>query len=305
MQPSLAEKDTLAIVVTDSGLGGLGIAAELFERLRASCAFKRLKVIFFNCLPSNSLGYDSMKSDDHRIRVLANALDYIARDYAPDAILLACNTISVIYDKTAFVHRPLIPVISIIQAGIDEISGFLGLQPCARVILFSSLTTAQTGVHKFILSDKGFASERISYQVCHGLIAAIERGPTNDETRSMIDRYVSSALNNLPSGSFSVAAAMLCTHFSYSSKIFYDSFILRGIRLAALIDPNRRMIHEFLKNLKYNRFPETLAEIEVVSQADIPVDRISAIASAIFPVSTRAAAALRSAACVPGLFSTE
>jgi glutamate racemase len=304
MQPSLAEKDTLTIVVTDSGLGGLGIAAELFERLRASCAFKRLKVIFFNCLPSNLLGYDSMTSDDHRTRVLESALDYIARDYAPDAILLACNTISVIYDKAEFVYRPLMPVISIIQAGVDEISAFLGVKPFARVILFSSLTTAQTGFHKRILADKGFTSESISYQVCHGLIAAIERGPTSDETRSMIDRYVSSASNNLPSGSISVAAAMLCTHFSYSSRIFYDAFIARGIQLAALIDPNRRMIKEFLKNLKYNRFPETLAEIEVVSQADIPVDRINAIASAIFPVSKRAAAALRSAVCVPGLFST-
>jgi hypothetical protein len=48
MLNNIFEKEDITIVVTDSGLGGLSVAADVTERLKDSGIFRSARIIFFN-----------------------------------------------------------------------------------------------------------------------------------------------------------------------------------------------------------------------------------------------------------------
>ena len=53
----------VTILVTDSGLGGLSVAADVAASLPESGVFDNAKIIFFNSLFHNRSGYNSLKSE--------------------------------------------------------------------------------------------------------------------------------------------------------------------------------------------------------------------------------------------------
>ncbi|MGB5293096.1 MAG: hypothetical protein WBN41_16760, partial [Lysobacterales bacterium] len=55
--PGLLEKDSITVVVTDSGLGGLSVVADATEKFRQHAAFKQVDLIFFNALFRDHGGY--------------------------------------------------------------------------------------------------------------------------------------------------------------------------------------------------------------------------------------------------------
>ena len=100
----LAERDSITVLVTDSGLGGLSVCADLDHRARATGRYRVLNIIFCNALPEASQGYNRMPSVERKIRVFDDALAGMARWYGPDALLVACNTLSVLIPRTTFVQ---------------------------------------------------------------------------------------------------------------------------------------------------------------------------------------------------------
>jgi len=50
LEDVLAERTDVAIVVTDSGLGGLSVAADLAARLPESGVFRNARIVFYNAL---------------------------------------------------------------------------------------------------------------------------------------------------------------------------------------------------------------------------------------------------------------
>ena len=302
---SLFDRDEATLVVTDSGLGGLSVAADLVERLRTNAAFRRARVVFFNCIPSTNVGFDSMESDQRRRRVFTRALDCMATRFEPDAILLACNTISVIYESTAFAARTTVPVLGIVEMGVDLIEDHLRQQPEAQVVHFAAPTTVQSGAHKRILCERGCSADQLVYQRCDGLISAIERAPQGEATRALIDRQVADALARVPDRSLSIAASFNCTHFGYVEEAFRQAFRSQGIEPAAILDPTRRMADAFLSAARTGRFAHPEVTIEVVSQAPHAPERRQAISRLIAPRTEQTAAALMNDTCIPDLFSIE
>jgi len=268
-------------------------------------AFRCAQVVFFNCLPSPALGFDAMESGERRGRVLTRALDCMVSRFQPDAILLACNTISVIYESTAFSARATAPVLGIVEMGTDMIEDHLRRQPRAQVILFAAPTTVQSGAHKRILCDRGGSADQLMYQRCDGLISAIERDPQGPATRELVGRHVAEALKKIPDRSLPTVASFNCTHFGYVEETFRDAFRSRGIELAAILDPTGRMAGAFLAEARAGRFASPEVTVEVVTQTPHAPERREAISRLIAPRSECTAAALMNDTCIPGLFSIE
>ena len=85
----LFERDSVTILITDSGLGGLSVCAELESQLSKLQSFTKVRLIFVNALPGVARTYNSMTSKEEQARMFDKALEGFVRWYRPDAILIA------------------------------------------------------------------------------------------------------------------------------------------------------------------------------------------------------------------------
>jgi len=164
-------KQHLSLLITDSGLGGLSICAGIVRRLVDARRFKGLSVVYFNAWPMQDKGYNYLDDDAARVRVFGNAIHSMNR-YNPDLILIACNTLSVVFQQGGLAARTPTPVVDIISFGVDMIEEKLKGRPQSAVLLLGTRTTIASGVHKKQLVDRGIARSRIFQQDCHGLAGA-------------------------------------------------------------------------------------------------------------------------------------
>src|SRR5512136_624733 len=105
----LGEGHGWRIVITDSGLGGLSICTDLERRLRASQAGRKIDLIYVNAWPDAGYGYNDLPNPAARAAVLDKALAAMM-GFRPGLILIACNTLSVLYELTAFAKPAPVPV---------------------------------------------------------------------------------------------------------------------------------------------------------------------------------------------------
>ena len=296
------QRDSIRIVATDSGLGGMAVVSDLAMRLAASRAFRKAKIVFFNCRPSDALGYDMMTNHERRTRVFSNALEAMAREFTPDAILVACNTLSVLQEQTAFsrvADRP--QIVGIVELGVSVIARHLAERPKDTVIMYAAPTTVQSGVHKQRLMALGCPAGRLVYQDCAGLPTAIEQG-LGDGAAAMIDDYVARSVAGFNGHRSSLVSALLCTHFGFALDLFEAAFRKHGIPTDPILDPTPHMAASFLDGAPAGRYDSTDVDIEVVSHTRLTKESVECIAGIMDRISPLAACALRDYELRPDLF---
>lgn len=298
------DKEDVTILVTDSGLGGLSVAADVALRLPSSGVFKNARIVFFNSLFHNRSGYNSLKTEAEKIRIFNTALNAMAKKYRPDLLLIACNTLSVFYDKTPFSKKAKFPVIGIVETGVDEIAKQFDKQPDATVIIFATKTTIASNSHKDQLIARGYPASQIIGQACHKLAGSIERGYDSEETTKYIHQFVNEALGQIEQP-MPIFASLNCTHFGYSMQQFKNAFAEAGYPDVVIIDPNPKMADFLFEPSKLNRFPETNVTIEVVSKTEITPDKMASLGSLLEMTSPKTADALFNYQFDPNLFDAK
>jgi len=133
-------KEFLSLVITDSGMGGLSICADIVKGLQARRAYRSVAVTYFNAWPEQNRGYNLLPGMAERIRVFERALDAMLR-FEPDRILIACNTLSALYPDTPFSRKAPVPVTDIIGFGVEQMHAYLCAKADSRVILLGTPTT--------------------------------------------------------------------------------------------------------------------------------------------------------------------
>ena len=93
------EKEDVTVLVVDSGLGGMAICADVARALPPNRHFKTVSLIYFNAWPEQNRGYNRLGSRKEQIDTFDKALNSMLQ-YNPDFIMLACNTLSVLYPST-------------------------------------------------------------------------------------------------------------------------------------------------------------------------------------------------------------
>ena len=262
----------MTVIVTDSGIGGFSVAAELFTRLKASSP-PDVRIIFFNALFDANSGYNRLKT----LAEKADKFDAALRDmlaFAPDMIAIACNTLSVIYPHTAFARQPAAPVMGIVDIGVNCLLRRIERAVNPRVALFGTPTTIQQAEHARLLRQARPDAPMIA-QACPELIKAIEEGNSRD-IEARIDEYVAQAVQQLPNEALTLFASLNCTHFGYVQDAFRRAFRAHGVD-AEIINPNSAMADALFAELTANAEQGGRVSIECVSNAPLHPDGIAAL----------------------------
>ncbi len=291
----------LHYIVADSGLGGLSIFADLVEGLRARGGPPRVALTFFNACPAPDRGYNRMADTAEKIRVFDRALEGMAA-LRPDLILIACNTLSVLYDRTPFARRSIVPVLDIIGFGVEAIGAWLTAHPDGRALVLGTPTTVEADTHRAALRAWGFATDRLAAQACDRLAGVIEKGPDAAAVKDLIERYVGEAASRFQDRRSPLAAALCCTHYGYSRPWFEAALRRHFAGPVTLLDPNHAMSEAALRRIPTAVGSASALTLDVLSRHALEQGRVTAIAGVLERRSPETAAALRCYRHRPDLF---
>lgn len=288
-----------SLVVTDSGLGGLAIVAGLVQRFTRERPGRDLAITFFNAWPEPGRGYNRIADPAERTRVFDAALAGMER-FHPDQILIACNTLSILYGQTAFARAPRAPVAGIVGCGLDLALAHWRQAPDSQILLLGTLTTIASGAHAAGLRAQGVPGERILAQACDGLATLIESGPGRPEVQAMLEPYLDQAAAGCQDRDRPLLAVLACTHFGYSRPAFQRALEARFSGLVTVLDPNQAMVDGL--HLDLGPGPGGRLDLQVLSRIPWSPEKVAAIAAVLEPAAPLAAAALRHYRHDPTLF---
>jgi len=295
-------KEHVNILITDSGLGGLSVFADLAERIGQAGIFKEVTLTYFNAQPHLKSGYNSMGSEEQKIEVFENALDAMQQNFKPDIILIACNTLSVLFPETKYSKLAEIPVVGVVETGVDLIAQKVKAHQQASVIIFATKTTVKKDAHREMLEKKGYDKSKLLTQACPKLAGAIERGSQSEETKNLVDKYVKLALKKFEPVKDPYFISFNCTHYGYISDLFKHTFEKYGSSPEEILDPNPYMANFMFERDYQSRYSATDVHLMVVSQPELPSDRIESIGKLIAQTSPATYDALKNYKFTPELF---
>jgi len=308
-------KNKTTLLITDSGLGGLSVFADIASQLRKKAPFEEIKLVYFNAWPFPDKGYNHFPDMAAKAIVFNNALEAMAT-YTPDSILIACNTLSVIYPFTDFSRKTNSLVTGIVDHGVNLVYEHLIQTPGSRVVIFGTPTTTDAKTHKKALVKMGIAPERIINQGCINLAGKIERDPFGQEVAQMIEANAKQAASKLGPVTETVFAALCCTHFGYCSDLFSTSLARHTGHKVFSLNPNTRMgqldqvwpmNHMKMTDLAKAapQFPFPKIEMEIVSRVEWEQTRITAYERLLKDVSPQTVKALKQYTWNKNLFQVD
>jgi len=297
-----AAKESLSLLIADSGMGGLSICADIVSGLQERRTYRSVAVTYFNAWPEQDRGYNLLPGMAERIRVFDRALDAMLR-FSPDRILVACNTLSALYPDTPFSRKAPVPVVGIIDSGVEQMHAYLGARAESRVIILGTPTTIEADTHRARLVERGIAAERIVCQPCDRLAGEIEKAPEGATVRAMIEDYVGQAAEKFPNRRLPVAAALCCTHYGFSRSLFEAALRARFEGPITILDPNKAMSEAVLADLAPRGQEDIRIDLEVVSRIVWSDEKIASIARLLEAKSPLTAGALRQYRHDPALFT--
>ncbi|MDO8836751.1 MAG: aspartate/glutamate racemase family protein [Vicinamibacterales bacterium] len=293
----------MRLVITDSGLGGLSVCAALEHATRHRPGSTRVHMTYVNAWPEDGRGYNDLPDTASRAAVFDNALGSIAA-LRPDRLLIACNTLSILYPATRFSRTPPFPVVGIVDAGVSLFREALEAEPDSSIALLGTKTTIASGAHRDALVASGVDHGRIVGVPCHGLATVIERDIGGPGVGTLIGDCGRAVTAAHPSGN-TVLVGLCCTHYGYvGDRIARELARALGRRVLAL-DPNQRMVRDVSAALGLVTGEGTAAEaslVEVVSKVTLDERTCRGVAGLVRPTSPATADALLAYRHVPSLF---
>lgn len=290
--------DQYTILVTDSGLGGLNVVASLRKQIAQNNYSKKIKLIYFNSLPQKGYGYNSMNSLEEKVTVFNKAINSMAKNFSPNIILIACNTLSVVYEHTEFYKVPLTQVMGIVDIGVRLI--LKEYNENCKVVLFGTPTTINGKAHKNLLIKAGVPESNIIEQPCKNLESEIQINASSPVVEELINQYLNQAVPQ-PEPTTNYLFALCCTHYEYSTPLF-NKCINSKINNFKILNPNELMVADAINILPEHSLTPNQVEDLVVSKTVISPNDIDNIGRLIEPVSEETKTALNNYICDALLF---
>ena len=288
---ALLDQEHVTVLVTDSGLGGMAIFAQMAARLERDPIFANISLVYYNAWPDQNRGYNRLGTMAERIRVFDRALEGMLR-YEPDIIMIACNTLAVLYDQTEFSRRETIPVVDIVHFGVNMVHQALMARPQSMALLLGTVTTIASGVHMARLVDKNISQGRLVGQPCDQLATHIERGPESETVKQMVDRFMGEAAQKLSPVEKDLYAALFCTHFGYCGDMIKTRLQHYSGYPVTILDPNKTMADFLFEAAGSRRCAHTTVTMQVVSRIVWEQAKIDAMSGVIADQSPQTAQAL-------------
>jgi glutamate racemase len=284
------------IIVTDSGLGGLSVAAKIEREIREKNIPGEFEIIFYNSLPYSKFGYNLIEDIDDRIKLFDSALEGMVEYFKPDLIVLACNTLSVLFPKTKFSREKDIPICGIIEPGIEILKKRLMGNKNSAAIILGTETTVFSNTHKNLLVSLSVEPERIINQPCNYLESEIQIEPEGDATKELITKFTANAINAAGQKFDKLYFALCCTHYQYSKNVFQTIISNLTDIPFEIVNPNEYLVKDVLKfsinNSKASR-KNNIVKSRVVCKFQIPQNEIEILSPLLEKESTYFAEAFR------------
>ena len=222
------------IVVCDSGLGGLNIAQRFFG---AKANAEKCELLYFNAYPAPGRGFNDLASEYEQEEMLRNVLEGMRR-FAPDLCLIACNTLSIVWERLGVRYRPPFPVEGIVEAAAKMMAEELRLSPDASLLILGTRSTVESGVYPERLAAAGVDQSRMRSLMCPGLATLLESGPDAPAVRERIAGYAREALEKFPVRPERLLLGLCCTHFGFAAPIWKREFERAFGIPVEVVDPN-------------------------------------------------------------------
>jgi glutamate racemase len=294
------------IVITDSGLGGLSVAASLYERLKNDHNGNSVDITFVNALPETGRGYNTMPDTSSKVDVFNKVLYSIDQHFNPQLIGIACNTLSILADQTEFSKHHKNKILGIINCGIDAFLKYIKEQNPFYTIIFGTETTIKMDIHRQRLIRAGLPSDSVIPQICAKLASAIEYDPHGDETKSIIYKSVREAARKIRKSDTHGYAYLACTHYGYVKSLFEKALNEEGFTNCEAFDPNQSMV-KMIINLLNPASSEPKSDIaniqmNIIARCTILEEEINSISQLISKYSPDTAKKLINYSIIPDLF---
>ncbi len=230
--------DKLKIIVTDSGLGGLIVYFHLSKLFKSFPIAKEIDLIFFNALYEKDYGYNDMETEEEKISMLDWVLKSMEVNYQPDHIVIACNTLSVLVDKTKSYKKYHNKIFGIVDPALDLLTNIVTQKKDFNFIIMGTPTTINSGIYQQKLKEFGLDEKRIISQPCPKLETAIQDDPQGDETLSMLEDFLFEAADKIIYKNDDTAIFLACTHYSILEYEIMNTAEFAGIENVEIFDPS-------------------------------------------------------------------
>lgn len=238
----------MRIAITDSGVGGLSVCAELEARLRRGAAVANLEIFYLNAALRDDFAYNSMASRQEKLEAFDCFLHNVTKRYRPDLLYIACNTLSVLFRDPHFRGHRSYPVLGIVESATEAMLAALREDPACSLIVFATPTTVGEGTYARSLQDAGVPPDRFVQQSCPGLPDAISNDFTGGQAEALLGEFVPAALAQFSRPPERVLAFLGCTHYGYQAGVFERQLSAR-VAQVQLLNPNRAAAGTILRYL--------------------------------------------------------
>lgn len=300
------KKKEIRIVVTDSGLGGLAVTALADSFIRKNRSYEKAELIFVNALPSKEFRYNDLPDEQSKAELFSSVLTSITKRYNPDLILIACNTLSVVYPKTAFAANPPVPVLGIVEFGVNAITETVKNSSAGintAVLITGTQTTISSDIHKQKTIESLGDGYFIAAQALPELETEIQNDHTSPVVEGMIEMYLDESLIGIPDKTGKIVVGLCCSHYGYVEGMFRSVMEKQTGKEISMVNPNISMAAWVAPAAE--RSIQTNILIRVVSQVEITREEIKSLAPLLRKDSPVTAEALENYEFVKELFTVQ
>lgn len=290
----------MKIGISDSGLGGLSVLADVEASLQQAPQSGELELLYLNAAPEDEYAYNSMPTRQEKLDTFDRFLDSIANRYAPDFLYLACNTLSILYPDTHFAAHSPFPVLGIVDTGVQRMVQAWRKDPQLSFIIFATETTIGEGTYDQRLREFGVPPHHIVGQVCHGLADAISNDFSGLQAMDLLGEYIPSALEKFEAPPKHVAAYLGCTHYAYQAELFRKG-LKAHVDSVRLINPNPLARETILASLGEGVLA-TRPSVEFITRYPIPEAELNSLSQYLGEQAPDTLKAFQNYTLVPDLF---
>jgi len=290
--------EKIKIALTDSGLGGLDVAAKLLERLKNELPATAIEIIFVNALPQIGRGYNHMPNTAGKVHMFNRVLWGIENHFHPQLTGIACNTLSAITGQTDYFSKHPTKIRNIIDIGIQAFLKNHRVFAQTQIVLYGTETTIGSFEYQKRFLKSGIAKTNLIPIMCPNLASEIELNSAGTNTRQLVEHCVINAVKQLKDHLKKIVLFLGCTHYGYVASFFREFFMNRGYMDINIFNPNdflAESIFDFITKQTSRKYfkGNGLKTISVFSRCKILPGEVKSVTKLLAPVSAQTAEALQ------------
>jgi glutamate racemase len=289
----------LRIGITDSGVGGLSVCAEVEARLLESPVQSDIELLYLNAAIEDDYAYNSMPNRQSKLQAFDRFLHSVQARYQPDLLFIACNTLSILYKDGKFDHYRHLPIEGIVETSTQRLLEAYAHESDISFIVFATPTTIEEAIYGKRLREHGVPPVQIAEQACPGLPDAISNDGSGYLARELLKEYVPAALKQFKYKPRNVQAFLGCTHYGYQADRF-DEALRPLVPKVRVLNPNHGAADTIISRLKSKPGGGSL-NVRFISRYVIPEIVINSLSGYIGGKAPATLSALKHFEHLPGL----